>query len=149
MKFLNLAGCAMLMLGILGFLASAIVPGQMASKGELIQRITPYDADTAALTGEVGVPIGSPQEMIIDDAKAFLSGSGESGAKLVDDDYLKAHGIYPLQVKTVRYVGGLARIGTGALALVGLVLFGWTRRKLKKGAAADPYAAAYTISPCA
>jgi hypothetical protein len=148
MKFLNTAGCALLMLGILGFLASAIVPSQMASKGRLIQRIKPYDKDVASLTDEIGETIGSPQVMIIDDAKAFLPGSGESGAKLVNDDYLKAHSIYPLQVKTVRYVGGLARIGTGAMALVGLVLFGWTRRKLKKSDR-DVFPTVYTISPCA
>lgn len=140
MKALNLLGCAMLVLGMIGLLGSIILPRNLASKARLTQRMTPYDADTAALTGEIGTPVGEPQLMIIDDERAFLKGEGENGARLVDDNYLKAKGIYPLQVKTVNFVAGLARLGTAAVAGIGLVLFVWTRKVLRRRANADPLA---------
>lgn len=56
--------------------------------------------------------------MIIADSKAFLGKRAEEGAELVSEQYLKDHKVYPLQLKTVRYVAGLIRIAS----LVVLVL---------------------------
>lgn len=131
MKLLHRLALVVLVLGVVGFVGSFVVPASLASKAELIQRMQPYDALTAELTGESGTPIGSPQLMVIDDPAAFLPGKGEEGARLVNDDYLKAEGIYPLQVKTIDFVAGLVRLGTGAAALVGLAGFLWTRKRLQ------------------
>lgn len=125
-------GCAMLVLGMIGLLGSIIVPKTLASKAQLTQRMTPYDSDTASLTGEIGIPVGEPQLMIIDDPAAFLKGAGPDGAKLANDDYLKANNIYPLQAKTIYFVGGLVRNGTAMATILGLGLFVWTRRTLAR-----------------
>lgn len=140
MKLLNMLGCAMLVMGMVGLLGSIIVPKVLRSKAQLTQRMTPYDADTAALTGDIGTPVGEPQAMIIDDERAFLKGKGENGARLVDDNYLKAKAIYPLQIKTVDFVAGLVRLGIATLAGIGLVLFLWTRKALRRTTNADPLA---------
>lgn len=133
-------GCAMLVMGMVGFLGSIIVPEVLRSKAQLTQRMTPYDADTAALTGDIGTPVGEPQPMIIDDERAFLKDKGENGVRLVDDNYLKSKGIYPLQVKTVDFVAGLVKIGTATVAGIGLLLFLWTRRVLGRVAKGNPLA---------
>ena len=108
-------------LAVLGLFAAAIYQSNQESQATLIQRVKPYDKDTAELLGEVGTPIGSPQKMIVSDQKAFLPGKGEQGQRFVSDDYLKAHDIYPMQAKTVGYVGGLVKLGLAGVALVGLL----------------------------
>ena len=125
-------GCAMMVMGMIGLLGSIIVPKVLSSKAQLTQRMTPYDADTAALTGDAGTTVGEPQMMIIDDERALLKGKGENGARLVDDNYLRAKGIYPLQVKTVNFTAGLIRLGTTTVAGIGFLLFVWTRKVLRK-----------------
>ena len=140
MKLLNMLGCAMLAIGMVALLGSIIVPKVLTSKAQLTQRMTPYDADTAALTGDIGTPVGEPQSMIIDEERAFLKGKGETGARLVDDNYLKVKGIYPLQVKTVDFVAGLVRLGTATVAGIGLLLFLWTRKVLGRAAKANSLA---------
>jgi len=146
MKILNLVGLAAVILGTLGFVAAIIVPNSLAAKAQLVQRMKPYDPDTAALVGEIGTPIGSPQQMVITDEKAFLPGRGETGARLVNDDYLKAHGEYPLQVKTIHYAAGLVRMGTGAASLIGLAVFLWTRKRLRPNPHPDQLES-YHVSP--
>ncbi len=64
------------------------------------------------------VLIGSPQTFLPLDAKAFLDGTGDNGAKLLNDSYLREKNIYPVQVKTVEFFRNaiiLASILGGAL----------------------------------
>jgi hypothetical protein len=48
--------------------------------------------------------IGSPQVFLALAPQAFFEGTGENGAKLLNDSYLKQNNIYPIQVKTVEFV---------------------------------------------
>lgn len=67
------------------------------------------------------VLIGSPQTFLPLDAKAFLDGTGDNGAKLLNDSYLREKNIYPVQVKTVEFFRNaiiLASILGGALMLL-------------------------------
>ena len=132
MKFLKILGGIVFILGLIGLAGSIIVPARLSSQAQLIQRMTPYDADIAALTGDVGTPIGEPQQMIITDQAAFLPGKLDSGARQVNDNYLKEKGIYPLQVKTVNYVAGLVRLAAASALVVGLIAFLWANSRLKR-----------------
>lgn len=107
----------------IGLAATFAIEAGYASKGRLVQRIAPYEASVSELLGEKGEPVGSAQELVITDPKAFLPGKSADGAALVDESYLKKQGIYPLQVKTVHYVAGLAKLGLlGMIALGGMML---------------------------
>ena len=118
MKALVLLARVLAVLCAVGLVGTFVRANSLTAKAELTQRIKPYDKDTAALTGDVGTPIGDSQDMIIDDPAAFLPGKGDKGQRLVNDDYLQQHEIYPLQAKTVNYVAGLAKLGfAGGLVL--------------------------------
>lgn len=120
----------MLFASLLGFGASFVVESSYAGRAKLIQRIKPHDKAMAELLGEAGEPIGSPQEIIVDDPAAFLPApEGYEGPAMVNDAYLQEKGIYPLQLKTVRYVAGLARWGFLGAALVALVGLLWLRKR--------------------
>lgn len=116
---IGLAVCA-----LLGLVATFPLESSFASRAKKVQRVQ-IDA-ASSLFDEAGVPIGTPQEMIIDDPKAFLGKKDESGAELVSENYLQEKGIYPLQLQTVRFLMGNARIGLGigavAFAVAGLLL---------------------------
>lgn len=132
MKILNLLAWSMLALGLIGLSAAFVAGGALAAKGRLVQRVAPYQPDVAQLVGETGEAVGEPQAMIIDDPAAFLPGKTSTGALLADDAYLKRRGIYPLQVKTVHFVAGVAKLGAaglGAAGLAGLLGIGALRRR--------------------
>ncbi len=96
------------------------VEAQYASKSKLIQRV--QQDPGAELFGDAGTPIGSPQQIIIEDPKAYLGSKDESGAELVSEGYLKEQGIYPLQLQTVRYV--VSNVRYAAIAGLLFSLFG-------------------------
>lgn len=114
---------------VLLLVATAIYQSNLESNAILVQRVKPHDQATADLLGEVGTPIGSPQRMIVSDQRAFLPGKGEQGERFVNDDYLKEHDVYPLQAKTVGYVGGLVKLGLAGIALVGFLAAWWFGRR--------------------
>lgn len=113
---------------VIVFAASFLVYSSFASRAQMIQRIN-YNEANAELLGEPGDLIGSPTLMIIEDPKAFVKGKAPEGAKLVDDNYLKAKKIYPLQLKTVGFVTYWARLVSGAVAVAGLIVFLLLRKK--------------------
>lgn len=116
--------------GALLAIATFPTESSFASRAKLVQRMRIDDA--SALFGDEGTPIGSPQRMIIDDAKAFTGKKTEEGAEIVDEGYREKNKIYPLQLQTVSYLAGLARLGGGAaFAIAGLVGF-WARRRARK-----------------
>jgi hypothetical protein len=47
--------------------------------------------------------IGSPQNFLALTPQAFFEGTGDNGARLLNDLYLKENNIYPIQVKTVEF----------------------------------------------
>jgi hypothetical protein len=118
---------AVLALSLLGLLASVIVPGVLARQAKRAILVRPLDPDLAALTGESYTAVGQAQEYIIFDQRALLSGRSEAGEWLLNDDYLKKSGQYPLQLKTVTYVGRLAGIGSLFASATTALLLGWLR----------------------
>lgn len=81
----------------------------LVSKAVLAQRVRLPDANVEALFGGEPTTIGSPQAYVILDPKAVLPRKGPGGMALLDDGYLQRTGTYPLQRKTVEYVGGIVR----------------------------------------
>ncbi|SMB80222.1 hypothetical protein [Deinococcus hopiensis] len=125
----RLAG-TLAVLALLALPISVLVSGGMTQHAALVQRVEP-SANAEALfggDGGPGTPLGSPQRVIIRDEKAFLPGTGENGARFVSEAYLREHGLYPLQVKTVEFVRNVV----AAVSLAALLLFGalwmWARR---------------------
>lgn len=122
MKFLRILGLAGMLLGVVGLLGSTIARQVYSTQAALIQRVTVADPDLAALTGDATNPIGEPQMLIISDPKAFVAGTGPRNSRLVDDDYLKSNGIYPLQLKTVHFVANSVALGAAIVSIVGIGL---------------------------
>lgn len=131
MKIVAHASWIAMVIGALLIIGAQVGQMYFSSQAQLTQRIAPYDTAVAELTGDFGEPIGQPQLMIINDEAAFLPGKGPDGALFVSDPYLKEHGIYPLQLKTVDFVASTTQwIGLSSL-LLGLGLRLWLRRKCK------------------
>lgn len=95
---------------------------QAASKAQNIQLVQKQDGSDIFGEPEY-TKLGSPQMIIIEDPKAFLD-KEEDGAKWVDDAYLKANNIYPVQLKSVDATLTIARYAFGFFGLDLLVL-GW------------------------
>ena len=115
-----------LFLSAVGFLGTFIVESSFAGKAQLVQRVQVIPEEEN-IFGDPPTPIGSPQLMIIEDQGAFVEGEGPNGARLVSESYLTEKGIYPLQLQTVNFLAGNARLGFGiafVLCLLGAVLLG-------------------------
>ncbi|GMV37682.1 MAG: hypothetical protein AMXMBFR61_21900 [Fimbriimonadales bacterium] len=109
-------------------LVLVVVP-QIASRAVLAQRVRVPSGEIAAIFGDEPTPVGSPQKLIITDEKAFLPGRIEGGVRLVDEGYLERTGTYPLQLKTVQFLGSLVGWGSATgLVVFGLVAFSAGRR---------------------
>ena len=99
-------------IAVVSALGLGVVPSirdSYAKRAVLTQRVQ-IDSAGASLFGDGSTAIGSPQLMIIDDPKAVVTGSEKSNVRQVDDAYLKAHSIYPLQLKTVDFTVNLVRL---------------------------------------
>jgi hypothetical protein len=93
-------------------LTRGAVYAQLAQKNEAAELF----GDTSQKT-----LIGSPQNFLALAPQAFFEGTGENGAKLLNDLYLKEKNIYPIQVKTVEFFRNLTVLVCvvgGALMLV-------------------------------
>lgn len=134
MRNLYRLGAVVAAIALLALVASWAVPANYASRARLVQRVKPHDAELAAMTGEVGAFIGPPEIMIVEDPKAFLPGKAEGGVLLANDDYMREHGVYPLQLKSVEAVARYARlVAAVALALgIGSVWIASRRLRLAR-----------------
>ncbi len=117
MKLFRIALIVLAVASTTALIASIVIERFYASQAKLVQRVL-VDQAAFELFGETGTPIGGPELMIITDSKAFVGKKTAEGAEIVSEQYLRDHKVYPLQLKTVRYVAGLVRIAS----LVGLVL---------------------------
>ncbi len=106
---------------------------QAASKAQNIQLVQKQDGSDIFGEPEY-TKLGSPQMIIIEDPKAFLD-KEEEGAKWVDDAYLKANKIYPVQLKSI---DATLTIGRYAFAFFGIdfLILAWilNRAAGKRGA---------------
>lgn len=132
MKFLLVASRIGAVLALMALIASFPLRSNFAGRAKLALRIERNNADS--LFGSAGTPLGEPQQYIVDDPKAYMEGKSEEGALLLDENYLKENGIYPLQLQTVDYVAATVRIASG----VAFVVFGigslWLGARLKRRA---------------
>lgn len=127
MKILKVFGLLALVGGLIAVIGSFVVANSFESRAKLIQRVERNEG--AELFGEAGTAIGSPQKLIIDDPKAFTGDKTPEGAEIVDEGYLKANNLYPLQLQTVTYAAEMTRYGgIAAIALGGLALWAAKRR---------------------
>lgn len=126
---------ALALLCVLALLVTLLAGWWYGRDAQLVQLVTPSSAAASSLFGDSGpgTPIGSPQEMVIRDPAAFLEGRTAGGARYVSDTYLKAQNIYPLQLKTVRFVQGAAAAGFAAALLVFGGLWLLARRPGRRG----------------
>jgi hypothetical protein len=127
-KFLPVLFGLIAILGLLGALGSLVAENSLNSQAKLIQRVE--QSAEASLFGDEGTPIGSAQQLIITDPKAFTGSKTPEGAEVVSENYLREQGIYPLQAQTVSYVSGLVRLGSLAMVIFGIAGFVLIRRKL-------------------
>lgn len=116
-------------ISLLGFVATFPIQSSYHGKAKLIQRIE--KSSSADLFGDEGTPIGEPTELIIEDPKAFIGGPDPKGVYQVDEGYLKAHDIYPRQLKTIDFFAGACRVGFALAAVVGGLLTYFIGRRSK------------------
>jgi hypothetical protein len=99
----------------------------------LVQLVQPDKAGLnslfADLSGVPGTAIGSLQNTIISDSKAFMEGNGSNGERYVNDAYLKANNIYLFQVKTVNFFRESVTWVAGVAALPMSALRWWWQRR--------------------
>lgn len=138
MKLLSILALVAAALGAIVAIGSFPVESSYSGKAQLVQRVRKDAADD--LFESSGSPVGSPQLLIIEDPKAFTGEKSPEGAAFVDEGYLEMNKIYPLQMKTVSYVAGLARLGGGAVLVVGLVVGWWSRRRYRNIGTTHPTA---------
>ena len=122
-----------LIVAVLAFVGSATtlpVESSYASRAKLMQRMQKSAGDD--LFGDHGTPIGSPQQFIVDDPKAILPEKGENGVTLLDENYLLKNKIHPLELQTVRYVAGMARMGGAGVGLIFALMFLGLRARAKR-----------------
>lgn len=114
------------------FAATFPVEGNYRSKSDMYQLVEP--SNEAALFGEIGEKIGSPQMYVVFDQKAVLPSPEGEQTKFLNNTYLKQHGLYPLQMKTVSYLVGIVRIALGIAFLLALALLLMLRARSSKAA---------------
>lgn len=130
MKFLLRLSQIGILLAILAFIATFPVRANYAGRAQLSVRIERNNSDS--LFGSAGTPLGDAQLYIVDDPKAYLEGEGMNKSRLLDENYLKANKIYPLQLQTVDFFVTYARYGSMASILVFLSLILWSRSRLSR-----------------
>ena len=127
MRWLAILGLTIAVLSAVVLAGSFPYVSSQDGKARLIQRVRVDEG--AALFGETGEKIGSPQRMVIEDTKAFIGDGPVDGVWQVDEGYLLKNGIYPLQMQTVNYAAGIARMGSGVGLGVGLLVWWWAKRR--------------------
>jgi hypothetical protein len=107
------------LLSVVGLVVVLAVSAFLESKSALAQRVEPHSPELAAVLGETGLPIGSPQRLVILDEKMVLE-TKPDGSKVVSETYLTQNNIYPLQWQTVEFVRNIALLALTAKMLLGL-----------------------------
>ncbi|MBA4293433.1 hypothetical protein C0431_10750 [bacterium] len=129
MKILNILGITVAAVAVIALIAAQVIRADYAKRAVVYQRIE--QTEEAKLFGDLGTKIGSPQAFIIDDPKAILPDTLEDGTKLLDENYLKANNIYPLQLKTINETVSMVTLGSALALVAGIATTLFTRRKLR------------------
>ncbi len=129
MKILRILGYIIIALSIVGVIGAQVTKSSYAKRAKVYQRIE--RTEEAALFGDVGTKIGSPQALIIDDEKAILPEKLEDGTPLISENYLKENNIYPLQLKTINETTTMATMSSLAALIVGVLITLFAGSKLK------------------
>jgi hypothetical protein len=124
-------------LAIVAFVSAWAVSLFLESRAVLAQRVDPHPPDLAALLGEAGTPIGTPQRLVIFDQAAFMDGTNPDGSRLVNEQYLTRNNLYPLQWKTVEFFRNAFVIGSG-IAGVLFALLWWNASRSRRTRAVVP-----------
>ncbi len=105
-------------------IGSVVASSILTSNAVFAQRAEKSDAAELFGDSTQQVLIGSPQKFLALDPKVFLEGTGDQGAKLLNDVYLRENNIYPIQVKTVEFFRNITLL---ACLLGGALMFGLWR----------------------
>ena len=103
------------------------IEASFVARAQRVQRVLP--SEQSELFGETGENIGTPQRVVIDDPKAFMTGDLADGTKRVNETYLQDNRIYPLQLQTVVAVLNYVRIGALTATLISMIAVVRTRQK--------------------
>lgn len=119
---------------VVTFVASFPIRASFADRAKLTQRIRVTEGDElfAEQGKPAGTPVGTPQQIILDDPTAYLPGSGEGGARLLDERYLESHMLNPLQLQTVDFYVRYGRYAAAGGAALGALIIWLARRKLNR-----------------
>jgi hypothetical protein len=128
-KALMIVGAILSLLGVAALGISFALMAQYEAKAILAQRVEKDEA--GALFDDPYRKVGSPQQYVIDDPKAFLPDKGEDGVALLSEDYLLANNIYPTQLQSLRTVINYGRIAAAVVFVLGdaLLIFGLFKRR--------------------
>jgi hypothetical protein len=113
--------------GVVG-LGSVLTSSLLTRDAVLAQLAIEQEAAELFADGQKEVLIGNPQVFLALDAKAYLEGTGDNGAKLLNDTYLRENNIYPVQVKTVEFIRNLVVLICVAGGVVMLALWRFASR---------------------
>lgn len=130
MKKLTLILRISFLLAVVAAIVTYPVIRHYEGKAQLVQLVEV--TEEAALFGEPGEMIGSPQRLVIEVPEAaMIEGAGPQGSILVDKAYLDDRGIYPRQMQTITFIGGTVRTASVTAAFVllaALLLIRWRER---------------------
>ena len=122
-------------LAALSLVVTLVASVWLSSQAGPVQRVIPHDEATAALLNEVGTPVGRVDEYIIFNRNAFLGETADGNARLVSEPFLEENDIYPLQLKTVRFLRNLIGLVSLAVLVVCGAVWLWLRRRERAGGA--------------
>jgi hypothetical protein len=124
---------ALTILALVVLLGSFVTSSLLTQGAVLAQRVEPNQAASLFADDAPGTLIGSPQRMVIRDAKAFLEGTASDGARFVNEKYLRENNIYPLQVKTVEFFRNIVALLAGLGAVLMGVLWWRSQPRVSRG----------------
>ncbi|MBS1704762.1 MAG: hypothetical protein JST40_02730 [Armatimonadetes bacterium] len=127
------AVAALLALFLVGLVVVRVIERSYQNRAVFAQRVQ-LDRTADDLFGDKNsyIEIGGPEYFVVDDQRAFLDGITTRGARKLDDEYLREHKIYPLQMQSVRFVAKWVNIALGALAFVSIGILLWAANRTPK-----------------
>lgn len=113
---------------------SSLLVSSMLTRGAVFAQLA-QENEAAELFGDASqrTLIGSPQTFLPLAPQAFFEGTGDEGARLLNDSYLRQNNIYPIQVKTVEFLRNLTVLvcAVGGVLMLLLWQFASRQRVLK------------------